>query len=138
MPLILLVEDDTADLRKAADVAQHAGFTELEVCRFATDARLYLDKALGGAVPVPDAMVVDLNLGVESGFEILRFWHGTPLLRKIPVIVWSVLGDSEHHISDLFGVISDLFGVYRVLDKRDGTEALSDALRELIKSTGWV
>jgi CheY-like chemotaxis protein len=129
MPLILILEDEAADLRKASDAAKLAGFTEVEICRFATDARLYLDKALSGLVPMPNAMVVDLNLGVENGFEILRFWHSTPVLTKIPVIVWSILGGREHQLADLFRV-------YRFLPKQAGTEALSGALRELIRGSG--
>jgi DNA-binding response OmpR family regulator len=53
---------------------------------------------------MPNALVIDLDLGIESGFELLRFWHGNPNVRPIPVIIWTGTGAHEREISDLFGV----------------------------------
>ncbi|HEX4007532.1 MAG TPA: response regulator [Acidobacteriaceae bacterium] len=102
MPLILILEDFPADLRVAANIAQRAGFTEFEVTAFATDARKYLENAMDGKAPLPDAMIVDLDLGQESGFELIRFWHKT--LKTIPLIVWTVMGEQQREICALFGV----------------------------------
>jgi CheY-like chemotaxis protein len=129
MPLVLILEDNHADLRKAADVARRAGFTEIEVSGFASEARLYLEKGMSGGVPLPDAMVVDLDLGLESGFEILRFWHGTPRLKRIPVIIWTVMGDHEREICRLFGVRT-------FVSKQNGAEALMEALSPIIPDAG--
>jgi CheY-like chemotaxis protein len=44
---------------------------------------------------MPDAMVIDLDLGVESGFELVRFWHGTPQLKPIAVVIWAMMEQQE-------------------------------------------
>lgn len=129
MPRVLILEDTPADLRKAADVAKRAGFTEIEVFRFATDAQLYLENAIKEKVPVPDAMVIDLELGVESGFEVLRFWHSNRQLRPIPVVVWSVMGRHEREICELFHI-------NRFVSEDDGSPALLDALASITGSKG--
>lgn len=129
MPLILIVEDTSADLRKAVDAAKGAGFTQFEVARFATDACHYLEKAIAGKTPLPDAMVIDLELNGESGFEVLRLWHGKRQLRPIPVVVWSVMGNREREMTELFRI--DKF-----VSKEDGPKALLDALTRITGSTG--
>lgn len=53
MPLLLVLEDTPAAPRLAVDMAQRAGFTEFEVSRFPTDAKLYLENAMSGKVPRP-------------------------------------------------------------------------------------
>jgi CheY-like chemotaxis protein len=125
MPLVLILEDTLTDCRKAVDAARRAGFTEFEVSCFAGDARVYLEKAISGDAPAPDAMVVDLSLGMDSGFELLRFWHGNPKLKTIPVIVWTIMDDPEREICRLFGV-------ERFVSKQDGSAALIEALGTLV------
>ena len=44
MALVLIVEDNQADGRRAADLARRAGFAEIELNGFASGARLYLEK----------------------------------------------------------------------------------------------
>lgn len=129
MPLLLLVEDTTTDLRIAADMAQQAGFNEIEVSRFAADAHRYLQNCVEGTSPCPDAMVIDLDLGYDSGFEILRFWHSTEALNKIPLIVWSVMGGHESEICSLFHID-------RFISKRDSPHVLREALENIIGSIG--
>ena len=128
MPLLLILEDTTADLRKAADIARSAGFTEFEVNAFATRARRYLEEAINGEGPLPDAILVDLELGFESGFELLRFWHGNQKLRHIPVIIWTVMGAHEREICDLFGV-------YGFVSKDDSPDVLRAALANVLANT---
>jgi CheY-like chemotaxis protein len=129
MPLVLILEDNPTDLRKAADAARQAGFTELEVSGYASEARVYPEKATrDGRDSLPDAMVVDLDLGIESGFELLRFWHGNPRLKPIPLIVWTVTGSHQREICDLFGV-------YGFVSKEDGPEVLTKALRNILEGT---
>ncbi len=125
MALVLILEDDPADGRRAADLARRAGFAEIELNGFASEARLYLERGMSGHGPLPDAMVVDLDLGLESGFEILRFWYGNPRLKAIPVIIWTVMGDHEREICRCFGVSS-------FVCKHDGSEALLEALSAIL------
>ena len=129
MPLVFILEDDRVDLRKAADLARKAGFTEVQSSAFASEARVYLERAISGLTPPPDAMVIDLDLGLESGFELLRFWHGSRQLKAIPVIIWTAMGNREREICRLFGVTM-------FVSKEHGSPALTEALRSLIPDLG--
>ncbi len=101
---LLIVEDQPNDVRIAAKAAEVSGFSEVEARSSAGAARLYLEKALTGSHPLPDAILLDLDLGYESGFELLRFWHSDPELSKIPLVVWTVLGDQYRDICRMFRV----------------------------------
>jgi CheY-like chemotaxis protein len=125
MPLLLILENNPTDLRKAADFAKRAGFDELEVYRHASEATAYLQKGLAGRVPLPHAMVVDLDLGMEGGFELVRYWHSSPKLKSIPVLVWSILGNDQK-------AICRPFGVSQFVSKQDDPNVLRAALAEII------
>lgn len=118
---VLIVEDQASDMRIAADVATSLGAVEVDARSSASAARLYLQSALEGEKPMPDLMVVDLDLGYESGFELLRLWHSTPKLAKIPVIVWTCLGEEQMEICRLFKVNA-------IVPKADGMAALKQAM----------
>jgi DNA-binding response OmpR family regulator len=101
---ILIVEDQPNDVHIAAKTAEAAGFSVVDARSSAGAARDYLEKGLAGAHPLPDAILLDLDLGYESGFELLRFWHGNPQLSGIPLVVWTVLGDQYREICRMFKV----------------------------------
>ena len=124
---LLLVEDELKDLKFASDTARSIGIEEIEARTTLQAARSYLDKALQDEVPLPDCIVLDLNLGYESGYELLRYWHSTPRLAQIPVIVWSILGDEQREMCKLFKVDS-------FVAKLEGAEAFRDALVKLQQS----
>ena len=127
MKCLMLVDDRPNDLRIAADAARELGISEVNAQTSITKARLYLEKGLNGEVPLPDGIVLDLDLGHESGFELLRFWHSTPRLSAIPVMIWSVL-DNEQQICELFKVSS-------FVSKWEGPKAFRDALAQLTPRT---
>jgi CheY-like chemotaxis protein len=120
---LLLVDDRPNDLRIAADAARELGITDVNAQTSIMKARQYLEKGLDGEVPLPDGIVLDLDLGYESGFELLRFWHSTPQLATIPVLIWSVL-DREREICNLFKVKS-------FVSKWEGPKAFREALAQL-------
>jgi CheY-like chemotaxis protein len=124
MKRLLLVEDNPKDLQLAADVAQSLGTFEVEARTTVQAARAALDNGLQGTAPLPDAIVLDLNLGHESGYELLRLWHRTPPLSKIPLIVWSVLGEEQSEMCKLFKVKA-------YVGKWEGADALREALQSL-------
>lgn len=117
MKRLLIVEDQSADLRAAVDVTKSLGVSSVEVRTSSTAAKSYLEAALDGKHPLPDLMIVDLDLGYESGFELLRFWHGNPLLSSVRVIVWTIMGEQQQQICQLFKVSA-------VVSKTDGVTAL--------------
>jgi len=122
MHCALIVEDELADIRTAQRCARAVGFDIVEAKTTSDAARAYLEKALRGEGPRPDVIVLDLNLGYESGHETLRFWHTTPALKPIPMIVWSLYGD-DHKL------ICECFQVEAYVKKSDGEFALQAALR---------
>ena len=114
---ILIVEDQASDLRVVADLATYLGASNIEGRTSASAGIVYLQAALEGKSPVPDVMVVDLDLGYESGFELLRFWRSNPKLGKSRLVVWTNMGDEQREICELFKVDA-------VVSKADGPEAL--------------
>lgn len=123
MKSLLLVDDRPNDLRIAADAARELGIAEVTAQTSIMKARQFLEKGLEGELPLPDGIVLDLDLGHESGFELLRFWHSTPRLSSIPVMIWSVL-DNEEQICELFKVNS-------FVSKWEGPKAFRDALAQM-------
>jgi CheY-like chemotaxis protein len=104
MTRLLIVEDQANDLRIAADLARSIGFSIVDARSSAMAAKVYLENGLQGEGPLPEAIILDLDLGYESGFELMRFWHSNPRLSKIPLIIWTVLGDNQREICRLFKV----------------------------------
>lgn len=125
MPLLLVLEDNPSDRRVAAHLSRVAGFDELEMNTSPSEIRVYLTKALEGQVPVPDAMLIDLALNYDSGFEVLRFWRSMPRLKSIPVVVWT-------HARDTQLEICRYFGVHEVVSKEDDPNVLRAALASTI------
>ena len=124
MKRLLVVEDFEKDLKLAANTAHLLGITEVDARTTATSARAYLEKAIDGSGPRPDGIVLDLNLGYESGYEVLRFWHSTPELSRIPILVWTVLGDEQREMCKLFKVNG-------FVAKWEGEKAFREALENL-------
>jgi CheY-like chemotaxis protein len=125
---LLLVENEPKDLKFAAETARSIGIPEVEARTSLESARRYLEKGLNGEGPLPDGIVVDLDLGYESGYELLRYWHSTPGLSKIPVIVWSVLGDEQR-------AMCNLFKVRQYVAKWEGEAAFRAALGEMAQTS---
>lgn len=123
---VLIVEDQANDLRIATAAATESGFTEVQARSSAATAREYLEKAVGGEHPLPDVIVLDLDLGYESGFELLRYWHGNGEVAKVPVVVWTILGEQYREICAMFKVTA-------YVDKGAGGAALRNALTGLAR-----
>lgn len=125
---LLIVEDQQEDMQRAAKAAEAVGFSQVDARTSVQAARGYLDSGLAGRGPLPDCIILDLDLGYESGYELLRYWHSTPRLSEIPVIVWSVLGEDQREMCRMFKVT-------RFVAKWEGMKAFQDALNDLTKST---
>lgn len=119
---LLLIEDQPKDLQIAMDTAQSLGITEIEARTSSQAAARHLEDCLHQRFPMPDVIVLDLDLGYESGYELLRFWHSTPGLRDIPLIVWTMLGEEQREICNLFKVSG-------YVSKWEGPTAFRDMLK---------
>lgn len=127
MTHLLIIDDQPKDLRAASDTAQSLGFTTIESRSSAMAAKLLLEKGLDGERPLPDVIVLDLDLGYESGFELMRYWHSNARLAAIPIIVWTILGEEQREICRLFKVTAYIF-------KSDDVRPLREALAGLVRS----
>ncbi|HZP23493.1 MAG TPA: hypothetical protein VFB04_08600 [Terriglobales bacterium] len=121
MEYVLIVEDQASDIRLAADLALSLGASKVEGRNSASAAIAYLQSALEDKVPIPDVLILDLDLGYESGFELLRFWHANPKLASTRVVVWTIMGEEQREICRLFKVDA-------IVSKSEGLMALKRAL----------
>jgi CheY-like chemotaxis protein len=88
LPRILIVEDQMKDLRIAEQTARSAGFSDLEARTNIHSAKVYLEKAVSAEENLPDLILLDLDLGQESGYELLRIRYDSPPWRRL----WSSSG----------------------------------------------
>lgn len=106
MPLLLILEDTPAELRAVVASARRAGFDGFEICQRVIEARLYLEQAMAGKVPLPAALFIDLDRGLDAGCELLRFRNAHSILEAIPAVIWTVPGNREREICKSFGAVS--------------------------------
>lgn len=103
---ILLADDDPNDVLLLKRALRHAGFSSpvLDVSN-GMKAVEYLRSALekGRATDVPVLVILDMNMPMMSGSEVLAWIRGEPRLSKLPVVILSQLDNSAdinraHHL----------------------------------------
>jgi CheY-like chemotaxis protein len=124
---LLVVENEPKDMKRAAEIAKLAGFEEIEARTTPQSARAYLEDRLAEGGILPDGIVLDLDFGTESGYELLRFWHSSPRLRGVPIVVWSIMGEEQRKMCSLFQV-------KEFVGKWEGNEVLQQALQSIVQS----
>lgn len=94
---ILLVEDNPGDTnltKKAFD--ELPSEPEIHVVEDGEAALSFLHKEEGyGDAPNPDLVLLDLNLPVKSGIDVLEEVKSNPELRRIPVVVLTSSGNES-------------------------------------------
>jgi len=90
-PVVLVVDDDPVSLGLASHVFEGAGYV-VQSARSATDAIRIAERN------PPDAAIVDLVLGQESGLDLVRRWR---VERRFPVLIVSSRGDPMDRIIGL-------------------------------------
>ena len=125
MPMLFVVEDSVRDMRTVEDAARSVGFRAVIGDRTVRGAITRLSTTASDSSVLPAAFLIDLDLGDESGYEFLRFRHNKQELARIPAVVWTHL-DTHHQ------ELCDLFGIQEFVDKGDGLEALTSALRKVL------
>ena len=87
---ILLVEDNPGDVRLFQEALKGCALPcKVRVARDGEDAKNILFLHRGGAEPLPDLIVLDLNLPKVTGDQILLLIKADPELRSIPVVILS-------------------------------------------------
>ncbi len=90
-PVILLVEDNAADLRLAQEVLKETKLPhDLLVARDGEEAMQILRRQGNHATAArPDLVLLDLNLPRKHGREVLAEIKADPLLKTIPILILS-------------------------------------------------
>jgi CheY-like chemotaxis protein len=117
---VVVIEDSSDDLRVATRVLTGIGIREVATFSRIPEAMLFLEEIAAGARDCPDLILLDLNLGNDSGFEVLRYYKSTPSIQKCQIIVWSGSGAIEKELCKHFGV--------DCVDKGEGEAALATAI----------
>ena len=85
VPDILLVEDNPGDVRLTREAFQAAEF-EVRL-HTVTDGVEAIDFLRSTQSPVPELVLLDLNLPRKGGFDVLETIRGDPELEHLPVLV---------------------------------------------------
>lgn len=126
MPNILIVEDNPADVRTASVALAKLGMGNIEAVATVGEAHRYLDEVREKKRESPCLILLDLALGYESGFEILRRWRSDRNLTATPVVVWTQMGEREQELCRLFGL-------KHVIPKWASISELQDAVKTAAK-----
>lgn len=125
VPRILIVEDQLKDRSLAQQTARSAGFTDIEAKADIHSAKCYLENALGAEEALPDLILLDLDLGHESGYELLRIRYDSPRLARIPLVIWTHLGHDNSEVCALFNING-------YVSKWEGPAVLREVLARLL------
>lgn len=94
---ILLVEDNEGDVMLTIDAFQESKIkTEISVVRNGKEALDFLFRRNGfeNAEP-PDIILLDINIPIYNGHEVLQKIKNDPALKKIPVIVLTTSSNQQ-------------------------------------------
>ncbi len=86
---ILLVEDNEGDILLTTEALEGLHFEkEIDVARTGREAIDFLSKA-GTFInaPTPDLVLLDINLPIKNGVEVLRFIRNQQGISDLPVII---------------------------------------------------
>jgi CheY-like chemotaxis protein len=107
---VLLVEDDPGDVLMTREAfADHKIHNDLHVVGNGVDALAFLRQEGEYAhVPVPDLVLLDLNLPRMGGREVLAAIKSDPELRQIPVVVLTT-SDSEDDVTTSYSLHANAY-----------------------------
>ncbi|MGC2695435.1 MAG: response regulator [Candidatus Angelobacter sp.] len=125
MSNVFIVEDNTSDLRQATSLLSNLGVGKIDSATTLGAAIRYLDEITEGKREAPILIVLDLSLGYESGFEVLRRWKSDARLKGIKIIVWTQMGEREQELCRLFGL-------EHVISKWSSEKDLQDAVKSVV------
>jgi CheY-like chemotaxis protein len=121
---VVIIEDSAKDAKQASRILNRTGIENLTVFRLIPAVLMYLEDVVEGKRTCPDLILLDLVLGVDSGFEVLRYYKAHPELSGCQIVVWTVMGDIQHELCKCFGV-------QHVVAKADGDAALLKVLKKI-------
>jgi len=127
--VILLIEDEKASSDACASALHDLGYGGVQLITRLLEAEQHLDDIISNLTQAPAAIVLDLGLGLDSGFTILRKCHAEPKLQQVPILVWT------KHTDELAATFSNYLGAHDFLVKSNDKNELRDALHRLLVSS---
>ncbi len=124
--VILLIEDQAHASDSCTEALHELGYNGVQLITSLGAAEQHLDDIVSNLTGPPDAIVLDLGLGLDSGFAVLRKCHAEPKLQQVPILVWT------KHTDALAKTFSGYLGAKDFLVKSDDRVELSEALRRLL------
>jgi CheY-like chemotaxis protein len=124
--VILLIEDHSSDSDICTRALHDLGFDGVQLITHLMAADYHLDDIISKLTRPPAAIVLDLGLGLDSGFTLLRKCHAEPGLQRVPILVWT------KHTDDLSKTFSEYLGAEDFLVKSDDEQELRQALTRLL------
>ena len=121
----VVIDDNKDDLFIATRLLTRTGVQDVTQFSGIPEAIVFLEDIAEGVRPCPDLLVLDLNVGHDSGFEVLRLYKENPKLQACDIIVWTGSGAVEKELCEHFGVECVL--------KSLGDSALANAVLSHIK-----
>ncbi|MFZ5801782.1 MAG: response regulator [Candidatus Omnitrophota bacterium] len=110
MSKILITDDDRALVRLLAERLRAAGYEILE----AYDGNHCLETARREK---PDAILLDIYMPIMDGFEALKAIKADPVLKQIPILIFSGKVSSEHiKKAETLGADDIIFKSTEILD----------------------
>src|SRR5512141_1761233 len=89
-PEILMVDDNPADIDLTSEVLAQKGHFHVNAVNDGVEAMSFLRReGKYDRAPVPDLVVLDLNLPRKDGCEVLANIKADPILAKIPVVIFT-------------------------------------------------
>lgn len=124
---ILLVEDETSDSDRCRRVLHEMGYDGVQLITHLVLALEYLDDVVDNLTHAPDAIVLDLGLGYDSGFDVLRKCNAHPKLQHVPILVWTKRDDENTEAFSIY------LGAKDFLVKSPDLATLRAALERLLE-----
>ena len=124
--VILLIEDQPAFSDTCTRALHELGYDGVQLITHVMQAENHLDDIVSNLTDAPAAIVLDLGLGLDSGFTLLRKCHAEPRLQQVPILVWT------KHTDDLSRTFSNYLGAKDFLVKSGDAQLLRDALKRLL------
>jgi len=121
---ILLADDDIDDTELFCEAA--ADIDPSIDCTYASDGREVMDKLKEADAPLPDLIVLDINMPGMNGWECLAQLKATDEYKEIPVIMYSTSSLSTN--TDMASAL----GALHFFTKPDNYIALRESLHSII------
>jgi CheY-like chemotaxis protein len=124
--VILLIEDETSASGACTKALHDLGYDGVQLITHLAAAEQHLADIVSGLTGLPAGIVLDLGLGLDSGFTVLRTCHAEPKLQQVPILVWT------KHTDQLAKTFSNYLGAKIFLVKSSDERELREALKRLL------